>query len=413
MGRLSSYYFHFLLFGFPIQSFIPFILGINSTPISIGFRILFVLIAILLIFLSSFKADNAKVHIGFIFMLLFWVVYSGRLIYDMEFMNVRYLETDKFYVYSFAFGVCLLPAIAAYKTANLFNIANSLKACFIILICSNLCLVYAILSTGNWNLSEILISRATVKVEIAGQTLSLINPISVGFHGELLALLSVFLINFPVWKSKFFHYMLYLALALGIFNLTLGASRGPMLAFVLILFFEVYLIGKYKKFNLSFFIKVFLLTVSIVAGAVIFINKKVDTEEVQLLSRFSDMYEERGEDGKEERDYEWQSAWNQFLRNPVVGDAFVNDYDRSYSHNIFLDVLMSTGLIGGTLFFTFFTFLMIKVRYITSQIKFRPLVAGYIVLFFTALISALVSGGIFNVYPFWLLSCFLLSYKIN
>ena len=387
--KLGTYYFNFLLFGFPIQTFIPFLLGVNSTPFSIFFRVLYLCVSIILIFLPSQKS-TFKLKIAFVSMLSFWVIYSIRLFFDMELMGIKYLDVSNFYVYSFAFGVCLIPAIATYKIANSFNIEKSLEASFLILLTSNLCSLYAILSFGNWDITNILLSRATVSVEIDGETLSLINPISIGFHGEVLALLSVFLIYFPIWKSKFYKTLVFASLALGILNILLGASRGPLLGFLLVLFFELYLIGKIKKFNISFIKQIVTFGGLVIFFLFFFLLNNV--EEIELFNRTSIMYEERLSNVKEDRDYEWESAVNQFFKNPILGDAFVTDYDSSYSHNFFLDVLMSTGLVGGLLFFTFFIFLMLKVKQIVRLVKSHIFLYGYVIFFLVALIASMISG---------------------
>ena len=61
IGVLSSFLLHFLVFGYPIQSFIPFILNVDSNPINIGFRALFLIIAIGIIIASTIRSKKNKV----------------------------------------------------------------------------------------------------------------------------------------------------------------------------------------------------------------------------------------------------------------------------------------------------------------------------------------------------------------
>jgi O-antigen ligase len=177
------------------------------------------------------------------------------------------------------------------------------------------------------------------------------------------------------------------------------------------LFFEIYLIGKYKNFSFSFVAKIFLISVLVMLGSFFMISN--NTEDIQMLSRFSGMYEERLNNIKEDRDYEWESAFNQFLDSPLLGDAFVTDYDKSYCHNILLDVMMSTGLLGGVLFSIFFNFLIVKLNYLVKRVTAHPLLIAYVILFLTALLGSIFSGGLFNIYPFWLLSAFILRVQLS
>jgi hypothetical protein len=350
-------------------------------------------------------------HIGFILMLLFWFVYGFRLVYDLEFMNLRYLNTDKFYVYSFAFGVSLIPSIAIYKAANRIDISNSLKVCFITLLCSNVCLIYAIFSFGNWNISEILISRANVKIELGGENFQLINPISVSFHGEVLALLSIFCLKYKFWHSKIFTIIISIALVLGITNLIIGNSRGPIVGFIFVLFFELFLFGKKEKvtknlLKMGLFISVFVF-------AIIFIFNFFKTDDIPIVTRFNDMLEAKKNNEVEVRSLEWERAWNQFIDSPVVGDAFINKYDNSYCHNLIIEVLMSTGIIGGTFFFSFIAVLVFKLRKVRLNEKQQNQEIFYLILFFCIVFSSMFSGGIFTNSQFWMMGSFLLAHQFN
>jgi O-antigen ligase len=43
----------------------------------------------------------------------------------------------------------------------------------------------------------------------------------------------------------------------------------------------------------------------------------------------------------------WRDAWNQFRESPIFGSDVVERNVRGYPHNLFLETLMSTGLVGG------------------------------------------------------------------
>ena len=133
----------------------------------------------------------------------------------------------------------------------------------------------------------------------------------------------------------------------------------------------------------------------------------------EIINRLNVSLESTQEGQKEDRDYIWASAWKQFTDNPIFGDSFVADYEEStmkahtYAHNLFLDVLMSTGLIGLTLimillFTTFNNFL--KFNKDQKRLVF-PLWIAFLGYFFLSL----TSGGVFLAYPVWIMIALICS----
>ena len=407
IGFLSAFLLHFLVFGFPIQSFIPFILNIDSNPINIGFRAFFLFIAIVIIFVSVIRNKINKIKKGWLFFIFFWIIYSLRLIHDIEFKHLSYLNTDSFYVYSFAFGVALIPSIAVHLSVRYINFLQSSQVFFIILVISNLCLTYSVLSFGHWDLTEILLSRANVSIKIDGQEKSIVNPITIGFFGEMLAISAIHFLSFPIFKNK--KYILYALIILGLLNLVLGASRGPMAFFILLLFFEMFLITK-KKINLGiFFFKTVIVGLLVISSLVSFFISKQESGDIEIINRLSQTAEKQQMGEKEERNFEFASAWNQFLGNPILGDAFVCDFDASYSHNLFLDILMATGIIGAITFLSLLSFLFSNAQYIVKNIKSKPYLSIFLSIFMGNFLITMTSGGLFMSSGFWMSSAFLIG----
>ncbi len=411
LGYISIFILHFLVLGYPIQSFLPFVLSVDSNPINVGFRMFFLAVSILLVLVSLLKDDFKKINVGFFFFISFWVLYGSRLIYDLEVQNLRYLDTDPFFVYSFAFGVCLISSLAVFKTSKYIDHIASVRLAFWILLISNICLLYAVLSFGNWNFAQILLSRATVSVEIGRKTLSIVNPITIGFHGMVLAGLAVHNLSFPYYAQRKFKWIVYFAILLGLANLILGASRGPILSFVIILLFEAYLVFQKRRVKSTFILKIMTLSAIIIISVFSVIKSKVKAGDVELINRLSQTAESRQKKQKEERYYEWASAWKQFKDNPVIGDAFVTTYDKSYSHNLFLDVLMSTGLVGMSFFMGMLYFIFDKIMWATKHIRRLPHFSAYTFLFLAQFLLGMTSGGLFLSIGFWLLSATILGVK--
>lgn len=414
VGDIGAFLFAFLIFGFPIQSFIPFILNVDSTPINISIRIIFVLVSLFLIFIPFYKNAGNSISVGWLAFIFFWIIYSIRLIYDLEVKGLVYLDTSKFYVYSFAFGTCLLPSIAIYYSTKYINLEHLILLFFSTILLSNICLFYSVLSFGHWNIIEIIINRANVNIEIDGETKSIINPITIGFYGELLSIVAIHVLNFKlINRKKYFKLLLYLCICLGIINLILGASRGPMLSFIILLIIELYFVAQKNKFSVAYISKILLISTSIILFFIYYLVTKIEIENISLLNRLSSTADARQYDEKEERDYLFESAWNQFLSSPIVGDSFLTKVPlRSYSHNIILDVLMATGLIGIIIFGTMLYHIFIKFKYSLNSMNSNNNVIKLPLLIYTSiLLITMTSGGLFVSGDFWMFSAFMLSFS--
>lgn len=412
LGSLGLYTLLFIIFGYPIQSFFPFVLGIDSNAINVLFRFITLVICIGVIILQSMSKNDIKIkNIGWFFFIAFWIIYSLRLVYDIQFVGVKYLETDAFFVFSFAFGVSLIPSIMGFKVSTYFDLNKLPYPLLYILFTSNICLTYSILSVNHWNFAEIFLSRANVIIEIGGEGVSIVNPITIGFFGQSLSILSIHLLNFNKDLSKKFRIFLYVCLLVGFLNLLMGASRGPIVTFILLLFFEFYLIILIRKRNSLFYLKIILITVLVLFSSAYFLSTQINDGEFEIVNRFFLTYENLQSGGDDERFNEWSAAWKQIARNPILGDSFVNEYDNSYPHNLFIDVMMSTGLIGMIIFLTLLYFVLRKIRFLIRNAQVYPNSHIFIIFFVSAFLISMTSGGIFTNSMLWIFTSILLGLK--
>jgi hypothetical protein len=409
ISLIASLLLVILLYGFPVQSTVPFLLKTNSNPINIAFRAFFLAVSLFLIFPHLFRRVE-RINIGWVFFLGFWLLYSIRLIYDIEIKGEVFLDTDSFYVYSFAFGSCLIPSVAFFLNARYLNIESLIKTILITLLISNVCLAFDIMAFNNWNIAQVLLTRAWVVVDVNGEDKKIINAITVSYYGALLAIVCIHFLRLGLLKKVWKKFIAGFGIGLGIFNLIIGASRGPMIVFLLLLTFE--LIITQRKFDLSKLLKSSLLIGSIVTMAVFFL-KYSDTEDIQLLSRLQETANTLQSNEKEERNYEWASSWRQFNKNPILGDKFVNDYDKSYSHNFFLDVTMSTGIFGLSFVILLFWFFIPRLVFSIKVIKTFPYLSFLFLLYLGEFTIAMLSGGIFAVTNFWLLISLFLGLRLT
>ena len=310
---------------------------------------------------------------------------------------------DSFYVYSFAFGSSFALALSVFMNGNLINLPRITKNLFYILLISNVCIIANLLFYSTGGLAASFISRANVNAEINGETISVVNGITLAFTGELLSLVSIiFLIFNPLNWSANHKYLLWGTTLLGIINLLLGASRGPLVSFILLLLYIIFSYLKLKHFSVVSILKFFSWLFGILLASLIFIVPIWNNLNLEIINRMTSFYTERQIGGKiEERDFEWASAWRQFVENPIFGDSFVNDFDKSYAHNLFLDSLMATGVVG-TILLIYLTYKSFS-SFIKSSRSLKVQLLPIWITYLSILILSLTSGGLFVAFPFWIM----------
>ena len=390
---------------------------IPSTPINTGFRALFLGLSLMAIVITLLKYEKLKLNKAFVFFLVFWFIYSIRLIYDLEIEGHRYLDNTKEWTYLFAFGGCLIPSIALFFSASNINPDKIVTLIFYIVLFSNICILVDVLYLAKGNLESVFLQRASLNIgkNIDGlkKSQSAINPITISFTGQILALFSLALLIIDKYRIN--RFAVYFALVLGLLNLTLGASRGPFLSFVLITLLIVFTKYKTVKNSTLFNLKLFtwFSFFSILISLYLIPNfKKL---EISLFNRIlvsmgikSDPYYKG-----EERFSEYESAWQQFIDNPIWGDKFVDNALNSYPHNFILEVLMATGIIGAVPFIIMIFYLLKKVYVLYSRIHIERWAIHYIIMTLSILISFLLSGGLFVGVVFWSCISFILAMKIE
>lgn len=165
----------------------------------------------------------------------------------------------------------------------------------------------------------------------------------------------------------------------------LGASRGSI--FAIIISFLIYFlteIGKKPLFRT-------IIITAIVTISIIFLDAYLESG---LLGRFKNISNdiELGSSSAL-RVVLWETALNQFADYPIIGDKLrVNNFE-GYSHNIFIEVLQTTGILG----FIPFIFLIIsawkKVFFITKNHKEY---FWLLVIFIQSFTHHLFSGAIYT-----------------
>lgn len=374
ISYLQVFLIAFSFLGFELISYLPENLHVDSRIVTIPFRALYVMICIIiLIHLNWIK--NVKLSNLYIIIIIFWVYYFLRAVYDLLFdpMPLKTSPTD---FLLFAFVLSLLPIFPFMLKINL-NTLNRAK--FVLFL-------FAIVV----NVLGFLNNYQSLKDENVGRFLGneILNPISYGQAGVVLVILCItYFFDQNILRKIF----LIGLIAFGIANIALAASRGPMIQLaIVVLFFVLFNLKKIGYKN------IILLFGALISIAIYFSDYLVFFDTV--ISRIEETGLNNGS-GNEERYLFFKGALNQFLSNPFFGDFIEERRFGGYPHNIILESLMVMGIIGGALFLYIY---VSSIKNALALIKIE--ITSWIGLMLTMqLIAALTSGSLYSSFSFWAL----------
>jgi len=391
LGTLSSWVFALLCFAYPISAIISSILGVSSTPINIIYRAINLTFSLYIIVVSVilYRCTISKYAVP---MLIFLVLYLCRIVWDTSFADVN-AETTPIEIYSFYIGSIIIPIIAILLTFKYVDTRKTVLRVFYTLILGNLLLFYFFMSQNGWTISpSMLLSRAEVKG--ADDESLIVNPISFGLYGGYLVLLCLSLLL--LCQKKFSATVLNFAgifLFLGLFNLIIASSRGPFLFsfFGILVILRIHFV--YVKKTYMYYGRVIIILILVSTSIGVAYRQMIANDiEIGIFERLVNMKESLENGEKEERQELYIEAFEMFKSSPIIGKQFVLESTGAYPHNVILEVLMSTGMIG--LFFYILSLGVICVK----LISFRGASVYYAVFISLIILSIGISLSTGNLY---------------
>jgi len=208
-----------------------------------------------------------------------------------------------------------------------------------------------------------------------------------GYYGLSLVVMSLFSYLFLKEKSKIY----LIGLILGFIPMFISAARSPVLAFFLIILLFILLKNKRKYWIYS--------GIAAVLFAVSFfiIYKSGIGDNIIFFKRINAAIFERNASG---RSYYLNKGIDIFINNPLIGGRILFE-DGMYPHNLFVDILMSTGVLGMIVFIIYFKFVVksfIKVLKNIYKYKESGILAFF---FFQYFILTQTSGNTYSSFEFW------------
>ena len=101
----------------------------------------------------------------------------------------------------------------------------------------------------------------------------------------------------------------------------------------------------------------------------------------------------------------WQDTFNQFLSKPIFGNSLESENIHFHPHNVLLEVLITTGIIG---FIPFTLLLFYAFKFSVLILKKTPKYSWLPALFIQSFMQNMFSGGLY--FASWLFSSMALIY---
>lgn len=371
--------------GYPLVAASAALVGIPSTPISLGMRAVNAGLALILIIagLTSKRSRSSDRILFFLFM--FWAAYIIRICND-TLLSPEITSNEWHYYWIWAIGGCLLPMLAlalapkTYRSSKFyfkyFYTFTFISGAFAILSASGI----AESSTG------MLVETGRLRIEGA------LNPISLGHLGGMLAMQSLwaifFLKNEKLWPHKL---VLIAGMAIGIYLLIAANSRGPIVSATVCMILIITFSDSKRKVGL---IALSAILPFVIAPVISFLKRE---RGIDFLSRFfGSSLSEATE--QSQRLALFSSAIDGMKKNPWIGSAMEDPAFGSYPHNIIIESLMSLGV-----FITIILIVAIILLFIRSiKIFYRAPQYGWASLLFVQyLLGAQFSGSLYNSTYLW------------
>ncbi len=386
-----------LAFGYPLSMVWFLTFGIASPALNMAVKGLTA--ALLAASLGSAILSGRRFPARLAPVYIFLFLYGGRILYDVLVEGIVPPLSSPTYVLLYFFGLTLIPALAVGFSFKRDDIVLIHRWFYWMLILVNASLLFYVFSTGYSTMASALLGRFEVLGEVESTTV--INPIVVSLMGATLGLfilgrLAVLQkISAPaqVWHLGLF--------GLGMMNMLLGGSRGPVLGFaagILVVGVSVFYTMRIRRVQLHIRPRVFLYLAGLFGGLVFLATR--EGLAIGVFERFRTMLEPGGR-MLEARDFIYAAAWQDFLGSPLVGRSYLTLGGIALPHNVPLEALASLGVLGG-LGAAYCVLLMLRGIWNGALVRWGP--AGYSLALIAAafLILTMTSGSISQSPELWI-----------
>ena len=302
--EIAALVLSFALFGQVFFSSIVNVLSLDNRSVMLAFRLCLMLInaCYILFFFFQKKVFSITVKSWINVIIVFWTLYTIRLFYDVFLAKVN-LSVPLWELLAWGLGSSLISGVAACLFAPFINLGRVL---------------YKTIEFGVALLGISVICFALKPgFDQGGFYLDHLNAITAANAGCSLVLLSLsslivrdYYLN-PYCYSK---YVSFLGIAIGSFIVVFSATRGAILAMIIISLFGIWSAKGSSSFQFSFSAPSLLITFSLGILAVIVLSYSDLLLDKIFTSRLWDTVYTRIEF--------WKVCWREFLTSPLYGVGF-------------------------------------------------------------------------------------------
>ena len=377
--RYAVWLIIFCFMGYPLAGTLVALTPLPSLVASVPLRLLEIVIAVILIISVRqkptlyLKVRRIQWNSASALLVLFWILYIGRLIWDWQ---VAGLSTAPFALF-FVIVVGFLPALALL--GSLPSGASSKEFAKIVFIIGVLTSIAALFAAKLGMAGE-----RSLTDQVGRLATDTVNPITYGQLAATTLITALF-----AWHERLLPRRLIIVGVLPVLACFFhAASKGPMISLFLSILIIAVFRPVYRKLLLILCLVgiVLLLFVSDNALGQRFINIDSDMSTIERLKVMHD-------------------AFDQFQKSPVIGNAFVEENTQSYPHNPFVEAAMATGVIGAFIFTYVVIACLWRLLYILSCKKDILLA----VIAFQYFMAAIISGSLYASGDLWVSLAMIIS----
>lgn len=320
----------------------------------------------------------------FYFFFAFWLVYFCRIAFEMLRGN-PYLHKSPSEMALFAFSFGIMPFLYFNQQRSDEDYKLILKGILVAIISLSFLSLYLYL-----DLLIAGVGRINKASNVMKEDVSTLSPLALSYSSAagIAIVLSIFLYKLNGFY-KLNKYLLILAASVPIAPFLLGASRGSVIAFILPFIVINFLKSGKGKLKSIVLMTLFIVVVGFLAtltGSGVF---------VRLITTYNKYESGNSADGRESY---YSSSFDQFLGSPLVGDSLQNELFKFYPHNIILEVMLSTGLIG---LIPFLMLLYMAWRRSMRIINHRQELIWIVILYWQGFLQHMFSGALYSALWFW------------
>jgi hypothetical protein len=369
MNTIKYYFILLCLTGFGLFSFIPDALGVEGRYITIGYRVVVFILSIIIIVKGSGNRINfERIKSKSVIILVLIIFYLIKLITDLYYSDLNFgRESEE--ILLLVLLVSFVPAYALSKMSNNIIYKSLRPLIWLFVIISGLAVSSGIVFGFNFRL----------------EGNSILNPISIG-HIAASGIILIAVEYTYSHKYKLIKYLPFLIVLL--LALFMAASRGPIISLLIVL---GYLFT--NKVRRSF--KNIFVIIPLVIAVVYISFELLESTSSILFDRMKIDVGTNVNEG-EARIFLWYIGLQEFLTNPIIGGHTTTIY--GYPHNILIEILMSMGIIGFSLFFWILRYTH---TIISKMMKYKTPLVWVGLLWMQFFIGACFSGTIYSSNYLW------------